>query len=159
MKNFKKILFIPMLLLIIGWILFNPYICSVNSEFVESIPNLINDFCKNINLNYRFSSGDVFNLLRFLEYFVFGVFAAILYRIYFKKIWANIANLLFLGLLIPIAEVLYRNIEGYVFSAQDILISFFEFCAGALIVLVFSAPKNKKVFSSKYKKNKYTGRS
>lgn len=146
------------LISITGWIVFNPYIYCANSESIQNICFLMNDFCKNISLNYHFSNKDVFSLLRFLEYSILGITSAVLYRKYFNKIWANITNLLFFGLIVPVVEVLYRSNADSVFSAQDILISFFEFCLGAFIILICCVPKNKRMFSSRYKKNRYTGR-
>ena len=59
---------------------------SSDKQTVENQRFEINNFCKNISLNYRFSNDDVLNLLRFLEYFIFGILSAILYKVYFKKI-------------------------------------------------------------------------
>lgn len=157
-ESVKKLLLIPSLLLLVAWIMFNPYIYSANSEFICSLCFSVNDLCGNINLNYRFSSEDILALLRFFEYFILGIVSAVLYKIYFKRIWANITNLLFLGLTVSIVEIYLRNFGIYKLEVRDILISFFEFCAGIMIILIFRARKNKKAFSSKYKKNKYAGR-
>ncbi|MBR2579392.1 MAG: hypothetical protein IKE41_04590 [Clostridia bacterium] len=158
MENIKKLLLVAALILIVSWILFNPYIYHSDSEFISNFSFLINDFCKNINLNYRFSGDDILNLFRFLEYFVFGICSAVLYKTYSKKVWINITNPLFLGLIVSILEIYFRNFGAYKLEVRDILISFLEFCVGAFVILVFCVSKNKKAFSSKYKKNKYIGR-
>ncbi len=159
MENLKKLLLIPMLVSVIVWILFNPYIYYSNSEFISNFAITINDFCKNISLNYRFSNDDVLNLLRFLEYFIFGILSAILYKVYFKKIWTNVLNPMFLGLSIAALEVYLRNCGIYKLEIGNIWVSFFEFCAGLLIILALRVPGNKKAFSSRYKKNRYSARS
>ena len=158
MGNFKRLFLVLLLIAISSWILFNPYIYYSNSEFISNFSIFVNDFFKNIGWNYRFSNDDVLHLLRFLEYFVFGIFSAFLCKIYFKKIWSSIINPLFLGLLIAVAEIYFRNFGVHKLEVRDILVSFFEFCAGLLVTLCFYAPKSKKIFSSKYKKSKYTGR-
>lgn len=158
MENLKKLLLISAVISVIAWVLFNPYTYYSNSEFISNFSFLINDFCKNISLNYRFSNVDILNLLRFSEYFIFGILSAVLYKAYFKKIWANIVNPLFLGLTVSTLEVYLRSCGAYKLEVSNILISFFEFCAGFLIILIFRMRKNKKVFSSKYKKNNYNGR-
>ena len=158
-ENLKKLLFILMLAGISAWILFNPHVYYYNSEFINGFSALVNDFCKNIGLKYHFSNNDILSALRFFEYFIFGIFSGVLYKLYFNKIWANITNPLFLGLAIPTAEVYLRSFGVHGLAIQDIPVAFFEFCAGLIIVLIFRTPRNKKIFSSKYKKNKYSARS
>lgn len=160
MENFKKILIISFMILAVSWILFNPYIHYSISEFISNFSALTNDFCRNIGLNYRFSSDDILNLLRFFEYFIFGILSAFLHKNFFRKIWSNLANPLFLGLLVSTLEGYFRSFSCYVCAPKVglIMVSFLEFCVGLLIVLILRIPKNKKVFSSRYKKNKYTGR-
>ena len=158
MQNFKKLILTVILIAIIGWILFNPYIYHLNSEFISSFSVFVNNFFESVGLNYRFSSGDILNSLRFLEYFIFGVFSAILCKIYLKNVWLNIMNPLFLGLITATLEIYFRNFGVYKLEVSDILISFLEFCAGLLIIICFRVSKPKKIFSSKYKKSKYAGR-
>ena len=158
MENFKKLLLIPVLIAVVAWILFNPYIYHSGSDFIANFSIFINDFCKNVNLNYRFSNDDILNLMRFFEYFIFGIVSALSFKAYFNKIWPNIVNPLFLGLVTAVLEIYFRNFGMYKLEVSDILISFLEFCAGLLIILCFCTRKSKRIFSSKYKKSKYAGR-
>lgn len=159
-ENFKKLLLTLFLILFVGWILVNPYICLEGSNFISNLSFLINDFCKNISVNYRFSNDDILKLLRFFEYSVFGIFSAMLYKLYFfKKIWYNIANPLFLGLLVSVLEIYFKGMCVCESGMNIVLVSFCEFCIGLFIVLIFCARKHRSIFSSKRQKNKYVGRS
>lgn len=158
-ESLKKILGIPVTLLIISWIIFNPYIISVNSPFISNFTGKINDFCFSLNLSYRFLTEDLLAILRFLEYFFFGMISINVFRIYFKNFYQNFINSAFIGLLTAAFEAYYRDFNIYRLEIQDILNSFFEFCIGVLIVYIFIIAKPKKSFSIKHKKSNYVGRS
>lgn len=157
--SLKRILGIPIILLIVCWIIFNPYVFYSGSLFVVNATSQINNFCSGLNLSYHFLTGDILGLLRFLEYFIFGIIAMNMLRVYFKNFYQNIVNSLFLGLLVSVLEVYYRDFGIYKLETKDILYSFCEFCIGVLILCIFVGIRPKKRFLSKYKKNNYNGRS
>lgn len=158
-ENFKKILGISITVLLLCQILLNPHFFYDSSPLVLSITNQINAFCLKMNFSYCFSNKDILSLFRFLEYFVFGIMTAAIFRVYSKKIYQNIINSMFLGLLIAVLEVYFRNFGTHKLEVQDILYSFFEFCIGLLIIFIIVAAKPKKSFLLKNKRNNYIGRS
>lgn len=157
-ESLKKVLGVPIVLAVVGWILFNPYILCVDSPFILNATSWVNGFCSNLDLSYRFSEFEILGLFRFLEYFVLGITTMCITRMYFKNFYQNIINAIFFGLLTAVFEAFYRSFGICRLDIHDVLYSFFGFCIGIAVICIFGGVKPKKRFLSKYRKHNYVVR-
>lgn len=151
---------LPMIIVLSVWIMVNPYVSTQDSGFITHCTGLVNEFCSNFNLSYKFTSNDVLCLFRFLEYFLLGALSVYCCRLYLKNFWKNVTIPLFLGLSFILFDAYFRSGFSEYVRLQDIIYPFLNFCIGTLL---FSANIKQLIFrKNNLKKNKtgrYIGRS
>lgn len=155
MKNNKLICFMMIIFLVlIGvGIFFNPFTSAeyLNFELCMSI----NDFFGKCALNYKFSPSDILYLMRFTEYFVFGIITTMIVKSYSKSIFKNVCTPLFIGLAISLAEIYVKSLSGSKMGLYEVILSFEYFCTGLVLYIIISSIKPSAKKSYGFKINKY----
>lgn len=157
MKNSKFIYVIVVVFcLLIGvGIFFNPY---TDINYLNANPTLclsINSFFEKLGLGYRFSLSDVVYLMRFTEYFIFGIITTMIIKVHSKNIWKNVCTPLFFGLVLSFGEVYFKSFSDLKIGLYEVLLSFIYFCVGLLFYLIISKMKFSSGKSCGFKFNKY----
>ncbi len=146
-KQFFKFLFIFLTVALGAFILFNPYLSAQDTFVTAQSAKFTNDLCRSLNFGYRFSTEDMFELMRFLEYFVFGIFVGKLTVTKSKGFWKSLELPLFIGLLTAVVEIYLRNFSSSMYTSQNIVVSFVEFFAGTLICMIGAKRSKSSKFS------------
>ncbi len=157
-KNIARFVFILIAFIVVLCIFLNPL---TNLAVLRSNPYIlanINSFLSRIGFSYRFVFKDICAIMRFTEYFVFGIIAMVLTKSYSKNIFKSITVPLFIGLFIAVGEIYYRFLSGFHIGINEVIVSFVEFCIGMIFYIIFTGTKPAKDSGFKYKSRKYDGR-
>lgn len=157
MKNNKLICFI----VIIFWVLigvgifFNPFTSAEYLNVNSGLCVSINDFFGRCALNYKFSPSDILYLMRFTEYFVFGIITTMIVKSYSKSIFKNVCTPLFIGLAVSLAEIYVKSLSGSKMGLYEVITCFAYFCTGLALYIIISSIKPSAKKSYGFKINKY----
>ncbi len=157
MKNSRFFYMVVMIFwVLIGLVIFlNPY---TDINYLKSNPMLclsINGFFEKLGLSYRFSLSDLLYLMRFTEYFVFGIITTMIVKVHSKSIWKNVCTPLFLGLIFSIGEIYFKSFNNSTVGLQEVVISFVYFLIGLVFYLIIRSLKPSAKKSHGFKFSKY----
>lgn len=157
MKNSKLIYLIVIVFwLLLGWGIFlNPY---TNLDYLNANPGLcfgINNFFEKCGLGYRFSFNDLLYLMRFTEYFIFGIITTQIVKFHSQNIWKDICVPLFLGLGLSVGEIYFKSFGDLKIGLYEVVMSFMYFCIGLIFYIILGKIKFSGKKSFNYKSMKY----
>lgn len=157
MKNSKFIYMVVIVFwILIGFEIFiNPY---TDVNYLNSNPTLwlsINGFFEKLGLSYRFSLSDVLYLVRFTEYFIFGIMTTMIVKFHSKNVWKSICIPLFLGLGLSVGEVYFKSFSDLKVGLYEVILSFVYFCIGLIFYIIIRGSKSSAKKGLGFKINKY----
>ena len=157
-KKVPKLISFVLTLVLLVWIFMNTYADTCGVDNRNYIVNNLNSFFSSTGLKYRFGIDDFVAAARFLEYFVFGILICIIFKLYYKSIFKVWSTPLFIGLLIPVCEVYYKFLNGFLIPVSIIVVSFGSFVFGMMLCMLIASFKKEQRSNLKYNSKKYRRR-